>query len=164
MELDCLPLQRRDAGAALLAQRLLREELSIQENIGKGRFRLVGDIRDKGLDLVLFRLQIPGGDGGGRQIPSQLGLHGGEEALVVVLFGEALGDGLFQHIVQPLQNPPGPPAVPDHHGGRRQNSGGNYDDSDGRHVTSPPRCSRCRTLSSDTGAWRAYPPACPAAA
>ena len=112
LELLRLPLQGRDQGAALLRQVLLPQELRVQQHVGDGRFGLVGDVRNQTLDLVLFLLQVPGGDRGGSKVVGQLGLHSREQALVKARLREGPPDGLLQHALQAQHHSPRTPAAP----------------------------------------------------
>ena len=124
---------------------------------------LMGDIGDQSLDLVLFLLELLGGDGVGDQVVGKTGLHGGEQAFVEVLLQKGPRHGRVQHTAQIFHDAPGVKAVPDsrRQRGRRENGD---DGSTPCHINSPPRYSRCHRPFSESGAWRVCPPACPAGA
>ena len=117
LQLLRLPIQSIQTGPV---SRLLHEKLGVEQNVGNGRFGLVGDVPDEGFQLVLFRLDISGGHRGRREVVGQLAFQGGEHTLVKAVLGKIPLHGDIQHPVQMLQNPPGAPAIPENNATRKQ--------------------------------------------
>lgn len=168
-----LRLQSGGAGAALLRKILLCQKLGRTAGRWRWAFCLMRDVRDQRFDLVFFFLQILSGNGAGGQVVGQLGLHGGDHALVKGLLNKVSPDGGIQHVVQRPQGPLGAAAVPQNgehsqqHHSQHTHIYGRRDANrvqSGRHVSSPPRYSRCRRPFLKTGAWRERLQPCPASA
>ena len=161
VQLAGLSIQRIQAR---FAARLLPEELRIQENVGHGRFGLMGDVPNEGLELFLFRCDLPRRGRGGGEIVRQLALQRRKQGLVKAVLREIPLHGGIQHAVHGFQRPSGAAALPGHRA-EGQNTDRRHDRvSPCCHLTSPPMYSRCRRPFSGTSGRRGYPPACRAAA